>query len=79
MPRQLDEFPAARNARYPWDQLLDGSVWELVKGDDYTSRSTTIMANARTQAKRRNGTARIRLLRQNGNESVVLQFVRASS
>jgi len=78
MPRQLSEFPPSRNARYPWDQLLDGSVWELVKGEDYTSRSTTIIANARLQAKRRDGTVRARLLNKGEDESVVIQFVRAA-
>lgn len=36
MARKLREFPAAGiRGTYPWDEWLDGSVWELVKGKDY--------------------------------------------
>src|SRR5215210_7820044 len=40
MARRLETFPAATGARYPWDEWLDGSVWERVRGSDL-SRSAS--------------------------------------
>lgn len=74
MSRKLERFPAAATARYPWDELLDGEVWELVSGEDFSSKPTTIIANARLQAKRRGGTVRTRLFQNGDRASVVLQF-----
>jgi hypothetical protein len=75
MPRKLERFPAAATARYPWDELLDGDPWELVQGVDFTAKPTTLIANARVQAKRRGGIVRTRLLqRGDGTSSIVLQF-----
>ena len=77
--RQLEQFPMAATARYPWDQLLDGNTWELVHGDDFVSRPTTLIQNARMQAKRRGGNVRTRLLQNGDQASVVIQFIPASS
>jgi hypothetical protein len=76
MARRLDTFPAASSARYPWDEWLDGSVWELVRGDDFHAKPTTFRSNAQTQAKRRGGRARTKAAETGGREAVVLQFVR---
>lgn len=72
--RKLEQFPVATTSRYPWDQLLDGAAWELVEGEDFGSRPTTFIANARTQAKRRGGNVRTRLLRDGDRSAVVIQF-----
>jgi hypothetical protein len=75
MARRLDAFPAPASARYPWDEWLDGSAWELVRGDDFQSRLTTLRANAQAQAKRRGGRARSKAVRTtDGREAVVIQF-----
>jgi hypothetical protein len=74
MPRKLEQFPSSTTGRYPWEQLLDGSPWELVQGEDFTSKPTTLIANARAQARRRGGTVRTRLLQNAGRASVVIQF-----
>lgn len=78
MPRKLEQFPSAAISRYPWDQLLDGDPWELVHGEDFTSKPTTVIANARTQARRRGGNVRTRLIENGHHTSVVIQFTRAS-
>jgi hypothetical protein len=78
MPRKLERFPAAGTARYPWDELLDGDPWELVSGVDFTAKATTLIANARVQAKRRGGNVRTRLLQNGDRASVVIQFRCAS-
>jgi hypothetical protein len=75
MPRKLEQFPVATgSARYPWDELLNGDAWELVSGDDFTSKPSTLVQNARAQAKRRGGNVRTRLFENGHRTSVVIQF-----
>lgn len=76
MARKLEAFPPLPQAasRYPWGELLDGGVWQLVRGEDYDSKTRTFVAYARSQAKRRGGSLRTRLWDADGRESVVLQF-----
>ena len=72
--RQLDTFPVAGTRRYPWDELLDGSTWQLVQGEDFTCRPQTLISNARAQARRRGGSLRTRLFVAPDRTTVVLQF-----
>lgn len=76
MAKALDRFPALPTQRYPWDQLMNGQVWQLTRGEDYTAKTPTVLANARAQAKRRGGTLRTRTLIDAGREQLVLQFHR---
>jgi hypothetical protein len=76
MPKTLDTFPRTASQLYPWDQLMDGQVWQLAQGEDYTAKTNTVLANARAQAKRRDGTVRTRILNDAGRESLVIQFRR---
>jgi hypothetical protein len=78
--RKLDAFPAVSTRLYPWEQWLNGDVWELFPEDDFTSKTRTIIAAARIRAKKMGGTVRTRLLQEetSGRESVVIQFVAAS-
>ena len=74
MPRKLDAFPQAGTRRYPWDEWLNGEVWQLFKDEDDSSKTTTILSNARIQAKRLGGSVRTRTLMEQGRESLALQF-----
>jgi hypothetical protein len=78
MPRKLERFPSAATSRYAWDELLDGEPWELVSGEDFTAKPTTLIANARLQAKRRGGSVRTRLFQDGHRAAVVIQFRPAS-
>lgn len=59
MPRVLEELPKAarggaggRSEKYPFDEWFDGNVYELVEGEDFDSkRSTlaTVIHNAATK------------------------------
>src|SRR3954469_20083382 len=58
MPRVLDDLPKAvrgnvgRSEKYPFDEWFDGNVYELVEGEDFDSkRSTlaTVIHNAATK------------------------------
>lgn len=78
MARTLDSFPSTpTQARYPWEQWLNGDIVQVFQGEDYTAKTKTIVASARTQAKRRGGSVKTRLLDDGGRESIVLQFRRA--
>jgi hypothetical protein len=77
MARRLESFPAPVGARYPWDEWLDGSVWELIHGEDFQSRLGTLRANAQLQAKKRGGRVRSKTVRTDDRrEAVVIQFER---
>ena len=76
MARRMETFPAAAGARYPWDDWLDGSVWELVRGEDFHSKASTFRANAQIQAKRRGGRVRSKSMDASGREALVIQFQR---
>jgi hypothetical protein len=68
---RLEAFPSLPSqSQYPWDQLMDGSVWKLSVGSDFRGKPRTFIAAARAQAKRRGGSVRTRLL----GDDVVLQF-----
>jgi hypothetical protein len=72
MPTKLETFPKLPSqARHDWDLLLDGSIWELKRGEDFDGKPKTFIANARLQARKRGGGVRTRLLE---GETVVLQF-----
>jgi hypothetical protein len=75
MAQVLSEFPAViGEAKYPWDEWLDGRPFELVPDEDFTAKVTTFIANARLQAKRRGGNVRTRILRDGERERVVIQY-----
>jgi hypothetical protein len=76
MARQLDSFPASSASRYPWDEWLDGRVWELFRGEDFSAKVPTLISNARAQARRRGGLVRSRLRDDAGRESIIIQFSR---
>jgi hypothetical protein len=78
MARKVEQFPAAADqSKYPWEDWLDGDIWELTQGKDFKGRATTFRSNARSQAKRRGGKLRARILRSEGNiERIYLQFHR---
>ena len=68
---KLDAFPSLPSrSQYPWDQLMDGSVWKLMRGADFGGKPTTFIASARGQAKRRGGTLKTRTV----EDGVVVQF-----
>jgi len=77
MATRLERFPLSSNARYRWDEWLDGGVWRLVQGDDYTASTNSLIAAARDKAGRMGGTVRTRREHDEaGNEGVIVQFVR---
>ena len=80
VPRKLKSFPARqRRTKYPWDQWLDGSVWELRKGSDYDIDTLSLRALAGKAAKRAGTRVRTKLIRNNRGESLVIQAYKGRS
>lgn len=77
MARTLDRFPSMPGrTQHPWSEYLDGRVWELTPGEDFTAKVPTFKASAQAQAKKRGGRVRTRTLREGDRETLVIQFVR---
>jgi len=58
MAERLKQFPTAHagvngGRRYPWDLYLDGSVWRLAQGRDYTCRGKSIVSQANKMGRMR--------------------------
>lgn len=50
---QLDAMPPRRNCGIPWDRVLDGTPWKLVRGVDYDADEQAVAQRAWSAAKRR--------------------------
>lgn len=37
---------------YPWEEWLDGSVWEIIQGEDFDSKISSFVVTIRQAAKR---------------------------
>jgi hypothetical protein len=79
MARKVDEFPEVPSqARYPWDEWLDGGVWELIAGEDFKGKPESLRSVADVQARKRGGRVQARLIRsreQGQPDRIYLQFV----
>ena len=72
MPKVLKKFLFRKTAAAcPWDQWLDGRIWELTHGEDFTSKPMTFKLAARRTARLRGGELRANL---DGNK-LIIQFV----
>lgn len=74
MARKLEVFPEPASRRTRLDPFLDGSVWELVRGEDYEGQTRTFVQTARDHAKARGGRLRTRKL-EGERDGVVIQFL----
>jgi hypothetical protein len=76
MAKRVDNFPELPSqSRYPWDEWLDGSVWELIPGQDFSGKPANFRSVATGQAKKRNGKVKTRLLRADGPEQTDRLYV----
>ncbi len=62
----------ATKFKYPWDEWLDGQVWELTKGVDFDCKLSSLRATAWTQGCRRNKRVHTTLVNDN---TLVIQAV----
>jgi len=78
MAHRVEEFPEpVSQTRYPWEDWLDGNIWELTPGVDFKGHPATFRANAVTQANRREGRVRTRKSKgEDGLGRLFIQFYR---
>lgn len=77
MAQVLANFPEkAKHSReqYPWDQWLDGNIWQLVSGEDYWIKRQSFRARAMQKAYDRGGT--VRMANMDDGKTIVLQFIK---
>lgn len=88
MAQKLDAFPEGANSRegysrYPWNDWLDGSAWELESGSDFTVTTKSFRSAAAQAARIRGGGIKTALVKRESEkdgekitvENVVVQFV----
>jgi len=73
MPQQLEEydFNQGGTSRYDWDALLDGNIYKMVSGEDFSVKPTSLITSAKKAAAKRNKTLKVRT----DGTDVVLQAV----
>jgi hypothetical protein len=78
MARRLDSFPdeSPRSARrYPWSEWLDGSIWEICRGDDYDVTTENMRVNLHVKANAIGIKVRTKKVHDEGGEGLVFQFL----
>lgn len=78
MARTLESFSFTRNSGrqvHDWDLWLNGSTWELVHGEDFTTSPQCMQAQARVAANRRGLKVRTR---RNG-DNIILQAIKPAA
>lgn len=64
-----------RRSNIDWDQVLDGSIWHLEEGVDFTSKPASVRASAQQAAKQRGLKAKVDVL----DDAVVIQAIEPDS
>lgn len=72
--KQLDEFPIHGNTKQDWPKLLDGKIYELEAGTDFTCKPQSFRSLALGQARKRGGTVTTHIVKETGN--IVIQFIK---
>jgi hypothetical protein len=74
--RKLKSFPGRRatSRAYPWEQWLDGSVWLLRSGEDYSITTDSMRAAVSRAAKQAGKRARTSVVEDDdGTEALAVQ------
>jgi glycine cleavage system aminomethyltransferase T len=73
MARTLDAFPeGSGRGSYPWNEWLDGKIWELEAGVDFTVKLDSFKGAALAAARTREGKLRTAKV---GDKKLVIQFI----
>lgn len=79
MPKALEtfEFPhgGRKGIEYDWDSILDGKIWQLTQGEDFTADPKTFIGAVSRKANERN----LRVKRELNGKVIVLQAVPKAS
>ena len=77
MARRLESFPYGQQPpvrRYPWTDWLDGSVWEIRRGEDYDVSTENMRVNLHMKADSRAVKVRTKKVHDPKGEGLVFQF-----
>ena len=74
--RLVENAPRPPRRRHPYDEMLDGNTWELVKGEDYHCTTKSFRNQIYSEAARRGGSASIQeALTADDRECVLVTFI----
>ena len=74
--RLVENAPPPPRRRHPYDEMLDGKTWELVKGEDYHCTTKSFRNQVYTEAARRGGSASIQeVTDSDGREGVHVTYI----
>jgi predicted HNH restriction endonuclease len=77
--RQLKSFdfgpPRGRPQKYPWDKWEDGSIWQIVRGNDYAVSTENMQVNLHTRAAKDGRKVQTRKVETPEGEGLVFQFL----
>jgi hypothetical protein len=80
MGRRLQDFefmtgqPRRAAAPYPLEQWMDGSIWEIVRGEDFEGSPRHMQARLHHYASHRGYRVQTRCVYEPGRESVVFRY-----
>ena len=61
------ELTSSEKIQYPWDQWLDGDIWQLTQGEDFMTHPLMMERIVRTRATTRQAKVRLRHIPLNGD------------
>lgn len=74
--RLIDSAPMPPRRRHDYNAILDGSTWELVKGEDYDCLTKSMRSMLYAEAGERRGRAQIIPFHgKNGREGLRVTFI----
>ena len=63
------ELTSSEKIQYPWDQWLDGDIWQLTQGEDFQTHPLMMERIIRTRATTRQAKVRLRHQPLNGDKA----------
>lgn len=75
MAKQLDKFKWTRS-KYPWDAWTNGEIWEIRRGDDFESETTSMVPQLHEYGRRNGFKVKTRTLKGEGSpDTIVFQYI----
>ena len=67
MAKKLDTLPIiphGRSASYPWHEWLDGNIWQLERGTDFTSEASVMQTYVLRKVKNAGLAGKLKVIRR---------------
>jgi hypothetical protein len=78
MAKRLEAFPGEGprgQRRYPWDEWIDGSIWEIRRGEDYDVPTENMRVNLHMKASSLSHKVQSRKFSDDQGEGLIFQFL----